>query len=282
MVTQNGAFNNDLLKRGWRFPGLVMSDWDAACDTIGAAHGGLDLEMPSGKFLNRTALLPAIQAGTVARAAIDDKVRRLLRTAVRFGWLDRPAVDYLVPRYSQSGRQAALIAAREGMVLLKNGLLPFDKKSIHNVAWTDPAAEENALNPAHDHDYPAPGGDRIEYKEEVFVGTAASNRLTSSRCSRLDSGSRMRLSNLATPRRLLPTLTPVGHHRGPSTKVHFLWQTLDRVLAPQSRNCMYRTGTPVFPALHKNGTDLQKLSLSQGRRMRSGCHWMLDHSHILM
>ena len=31
----------------------MMSDWDATYDAVAAANGGLDLEMPSGKFMNR-------------------------------------------------------------------------------------------------------------------------------------------------------------------------------------------------------------------------------------
>jgi beta-glucosidase len=141
-MTQNGGLNNDIVKKEWRFPGIIMSDWDATYDTIAAANGGLDLEMPSGKFLNRQALLPAIRSGAVLPASIDDKVRRLLREELRFGWLDRPAIDLSVPRYNQPGREVARAAAREGMVLLKNegGLLPLDKKTIRTVAVIGPNA----------------------------------------------------------------------------------------------------------------------------------------------
>ena len=54
---------------------------------------GLDLEMPSPKFMNRENLIPAIQSGKVTMATLDDKVRRILRTAIRFGWLDRDQTD---------------------------------------------------------------------------------------------------------------------------------------------------------------------------------------------
>jgi beta-glucosidase len=141
-MTQNGTFNNDLLKKEWQFPGLVISDWDATYDTLGAANGGLDLEMPSGKFLNRDALLPLIKAGKVSQATIDDKVRRLLREELRFGWNEHPAIDIAIPRYNQQGRDVALQAAREGMVLLKNegDLLPLDRKKIKTIAVIGPNA----------------------------------------------------------------------------------------------------------------------------------------------
>ena len=75
----------------------MMSDWDATYDAVAAANGGLDLEMPSGKFMNRTTLLPAIKSGKVSEATIDEKVRRILRTAIRFGWLDRDQTDIRFP-----------------------------------------------------------------------------------------------------------------------------------------------------------------------------------------
>jgi beta-glucosidase len=49
-----------VLKEEWGFTGFVMSDWAAVHDTLGAVTGGLDLEMPSGAFMNRTKLLPLL------------------------------------------------------------------------------------------------------------------------------------------------------------------------------------------------------------------------------
>src|SRR5947209_371898 len=78
-MTQNGYLNTDLLKKEWGFAGLIMSDWDATYDGVAAANGGLDLEMPLARFMNRQTLLPAIQQGKVSQATIDEHVRRILR-----------------------------------------------------------------------------------------------------------------------------------------------------------------------------------------------------------
>src|SRR5437660_3175644 len=86
-MTQNGYLNTSLLKHEWGFAGLIMSDWNATYDGVAAANGGLDLEMPSARFMNRQTLLPAIKDGSVSVAEIDDKVRRMLRLAAQFGWL---------------------------------------------------------------------------------------------------------------------------------------------------------------------------------------------------
>jgi len=141
-MTQNGSLNIDLVKKEWGFPGIIMSDWDATYDGVGAANGGLDLEMPSGKFMNRATLLPAVEAGKVSEATIDDKIRRILRTAIQFGWLDHEQTDSSIPLMNPAGKQAALEAARSGMVLLKNdgNILPLQKGSIKSIAVIGPDA----------------------------------------------------------------------------------------------------------------------------------------------
>jgi len=141
-MTQNGRLNSDVVKKEWGFSGLVISDWTSTYDAVAAANRGLDLEMPSGKFLNRENLLPAIRQGKVSVATIDDKVRRILRVAAQFGWLDREQTDLSVPRYNAQGKQVALQAARESIVLLKNesALLPLRKDKLKSVAVIGPDA----------------------------------------------------------------------------------------------------------------------------------------------
>lgn len=141
-MTENQHLNTEIAKKEWGFDGIIMSDWGATHDGIAAANGGLDLEMPSGTFMNRQTLIPAIQDGKVSTATIDDKVRRILRKAVEFGFFDRPQLDSTVPLYSQEGRQVALEAARASMVLLKNSgnILPLDKTKLKSIAVIGPTA----------------------------------------------------------------------------------------------------------------------------------------------
>jgi len=140
-LTANGYLNTDIAKKEWGFDGIIMSDWGATYDGIAAANSGLDLEMPAAGFMNKTNLLPAIKQGKVSVATIDDKVRRILRKAIQFGWLDREQADLSIPRYNVPGRQVALQAAAESMVLLKNdaGLLPLGR-SLNSVAVIGPDA----------------------------------------------------------------------------------------------------------------------------------------------
>jgi beta-glucosidase len=70
--------------------------------------------------MNRKTLLPAVQSGKLSEAIIDDKVRRILRTTSRFGWLDHNQASLEIPLDNQDGSRAALRASEEGIVLLKN------------------------------------------------------------------------------------------------------------------------------------------------------------------
>ena len=141
-MTQNVHLNNEILKKEWGFDGIDMSDWGGTHDGVAAANGGLDLEMPSPTFMNRDALLPALKDGKITVATVDDKVRRILRTAIEFGFFDQPQTDIGLPTYSQEGRQAALEVARGSMVLLKNtgNLLPLDENKVKTIAVIGPDA----------------------------------------------------------------------------------------------------------------------------------------------
>ncbi len=141
-ATQNNHLNVDILKKEWGFDGILMSDWGATYDGVAAAKAGLDLEMNSGKYMNTDVLLPAIRAGKVSEAEIDDKVRRIFRTAIRFGFLDRDQTNIDVPSDNPEGRKVALDEALESVVLLKNehSLLPLDIDKVHTLAVIGPDA----------------------------------------------------------------------------------------------------------------------------------------------
>ena len=98
--------------------------------------------MPFAVYYAPEKLLPLMKDGTITQATLDDKVRRILRVAAGFGWLDRPQLDINIPRYNLEGRAASLQAAEEGAVLLKNenSALPLDKKTIKTIAVIGPTA----------------------------------------------------------------------------------------------------------------------------------------------
>jgi beta-glucosidase len=140
--TQNNFINVKVLKGEWSFQGVLMSDWDATYDGVAAVNNGLDLEMPSPKFMNAKNLLPAVQNGQVNEATIDDHLLRLFRTELRYGFTDRPQFDPADSTYSVADRAVALQGALESITLLKNegNLLPLDPAKIKNIAIIGPDA----------------------------------------------------------------------------------------------------------------------------------------------
>ncbi len=141
-ATQDDLLNNKILKGEWGFNGVLMSDWDATYDGVAAANGGLDLEMPSPKFMNVKNLVPAVKSGQVKESTIDDKVLRLLRTELRYGWTARPQFNSSYSTYSVADRAVALQGALESITLLKNqgNMLPLDPKKIKTIAIIGPDA----------------------------------------------------------------------------------------------------------------------------------------------
>ncbi len=141
-ATAQDWLNNRVLKSEWGFRGVLMSDWGATHDTRGAANGGLDLEMPDGKFLNAEKLQPLLTSGAISLATIDDKVRRILRLEIANGFLDRPQLDSSIPLDDRQSAALALRVAREGTTLLKNekATLPLDRASVRRIVVLGPTA----------------------------------------------------------------------------------------------------------------------------------------------
>ena len=94
----------EVLKRDWGFRGFIESDFAAIHDGLKAAKAGMDIEMPGGLTIlsgnpftaappgqmTSEKLRPAIESGELPLSNIDDKVRRLLRGIISYGFLDRP------------------------------------------------------------------------------------------------------------------------------------------------------------------------------------------------
>ena len=141
-ATQNDFLNLKVLKGDWKFQGVLMSDWDATYDGVAACNNGLDLEMPSPKFMNAKNLLPAVQSGQVKDSTIDEHLLRLFRTELRYGFTARPQFDPNQSTYSVADRPIALQEALESITLLKNEgkLLPLDATRIKTIAIIGPNA----------------------------------------------------------------------------------------------------------------------------------------------
>jgi len=137
---ENGVLLDQILKKDWGFDGFVTSDFGAVHSTIATAENGLDLEMPSGKYLGDP-LLAAIKAGQVPATALDDSLVRRFRTMMKFGLWDHLPAKKPVP--AEQNGEIARHLAEEAMVLLRNehDLLPLKADALKSIALIGPYAE---------------------------------------------------------------------------------------------------------------------------------------------
>ena len=137
-VTLDRRLCRGLLREGWGFDGIVISDWDALgqcenhravnCPEDIARYGldaSIDIEMAGDHY---TRFLPElIESGAVPESLLEEAVMRVLRLKNKKGLLDTPARD--IPAISASELEQhyalALEAAEKSCVLLENdGILP--------------------------------------------------------------------------------------------------------------------------------------------------------------
>ncbi|MFI5933000.1 glycoside hydrolase family 3 protein [Actinoplanes sp. NPDC051494] len=132
-MAANGPLQTGVLKDDWGFDGVVVSDWRAARDTVGAALGGLDIAMPALENPWGPHLVAAVRDGKVSEDLIDDKVRRVLRLAARVGALG----DVAVPELPElDGDAVAHDVAARSFVLVRNEhfALPLEATALTGVA----------------------------------------------------------------------------------------------------------------------------------------------------
>jgi beta-glucosidase len=133
----------DPLETTWGFDGLVMSDWFATKSTVPTGRAALDLVMPGPDGPWGDALLAAVRSGEVPMAAIDAKIRRLLRLAARVGALEgvAPAVPPAKPQPQAEVSALVRRVSAAGSVLLANdGILPLAAANLRRLAVLGPNA----------------------------------------------------------------------------------------------------------------------------------------------
>jgi len=122
---ENDILLNKILRDQWGFAGMVISDWNGTHSTVDAITNGLNVEMPTQKYLGK-ALLDSVKAGLVSEDIIDQRVREILR--VRLAIKPIPKEEANQEMTSQPAQQKiAYDVACKSIVLLKNdGSLPLD------------------------------------------------------------------------------------------------------------------------------------------------------------
>jgi beta-glucosidase len=144
-ATANHWLLTDVLRRQWRFDGLVVSDYTGdfelidhgfAADEREAAKlaflAGVDMSMQSGFYIRH--LPDLVKTGDVPMARLDEAVRRVLALKAKLGLFDDPFRRIDPRREKERVRtpqhlEVARDAARRSIVLLKNDkdLLPLPR-----------------------------------------------------------------------------------------------------------------------------------------------------------
>jgi beta-glucosidase len=148
-----------VLRKEWGFKGFVVSDWnsigeliphgiaaDGAMAARKAFNAGVDMDMVSSSYHDH--LQQLVTSGQIARPAIDEAVRRVLRVKFALGLFEHPFVDEAAaPKALYHPETIALSqsAAERSFVLLKNanGLLPLSKGK-QNVAVIGPLGDDSS------------------------------------------------------------------------------------------------------------------------------------------
>jgi beta-glucosidase len=130
---ENKWLLTDVLKKDWKFPGFVLSDWGGTHSTEKASAAGLDNEQP-GKFWYSDKYKAAVDSGAIPAAELDEHVHRILRSMFATGVIDHPRQRSVVDPFA--GLETARRIEEGGIVLLKNknAALPLDAVKIHSIA----------------------------------------------------------------------------------------------------------------------------------------------------
>ncbi len=154
--TGNTFLLQDVLRKTWRFPGLVVSDAfsirdlvthgfarDASDAAIRAFTAGVNMDMASNTYMSQLGAL--VKTGKITERSIDDAVRPILTAKSQLGLFDRPYADEARAQQilgAPAHRQAAREAAQRTAVLLRNEgrLLPLVKGGAKSIAVIGPLA----------------------------------------------------------------------------------------------------------------------------------------------
>jgi beta-glucosidase len=159
----NSSLLDDVLRKEWKYKGIVVSDWGAEWmmpmpgNLIASSRAGLDIHMPMGWAYGEP-LIEAVKKGLVKEATVDEMVRRVMRITLRLNLIKdkhTPNPDQVNTREHQ---ELAREVAAGGIVLLKNtnSTLPLDRTRLKTVAVIGPNAEVAPLGDRGSANVPTP------------------------------------------------------------------------------------------------------------------------------
>jgi len=130
---ENKYLLTDVLKKSWKFPGFVLSDWGGTHSTEKASAAGLDNEQP-GHFFYSDRYKAAVEAGNIPTSELEEHVHRILRSMFAAGVIDHPRQRSVVDPFA--GFETARKIEEGGIVLLKNekAALPLSAAKLRTIA----------------------------------------------------------------------------------------------------------------------------------------------------
>jgi beta-glucosidase len=157
---ENKYLLTDVLKKDWKFPGFVLSDWGGTHSTAKASAAGLDHEEPAEIFYGEP-MKKAVESGKVPMAEVDDHVHRIVRSMFASGVIDDP------PQKSVVDVEADLATAQkieeQSIVLLKNehSRLPLDASKVASIAVIGAHSDVGMISGGGSAQVDPPGGNAI-------------------------------------------------------------------------------------------------------------------------
>ena len=125
--SENAHLNNEILRDEWGFKGMTVSDWGGTHSTMGAALGGLCVQMTGDNYFGQ-ALIDSVRNGALDEAVVDAKVREILRLRFAIDPVPEDVANTIMTSQPETQKIAYEIA-QKSIVLLKNeaGNLPISK-----------------------------------------------------------------------------------------------------------------------------------------------------------
>ena len=125
--SENAHLNNEILRDEWGFKGMTVSDWGGTHSTMGAALGGLCVQMTGDNYFGQ-ALIDSVRNGALDEAVVDAKVREILRLRFAIEPVPEDVANTIMTSQPETQKIAYEIA-QKSIVLLKNeaGTLPIAK-----------------------------------------------------------------------------------------------------------------------------------------------------------
>lgn len=125
--SENAHLNNEILRGEWGFKGMTVSDWGGTHSTMGAALGGLCVQMTGDNYFGQ-ALIDSVRNGALDEAVVDAKVREILRLRFAIEAVPEDVANTVMTSQPETQKIAYEIA-QKSIVLLKNdGNLPISKE----------------------------------------------------------------------------------------------------------------------------------------------------------